>query len=337
MNYVVPEDEPIVYGEEPNATEAASENHPVTLEVTSEDPLNISQDGPIINEEPNANEVASENHPNALEVTSEDSSSTNSVLTTSRPSLVSLAAEIRVLIFRHLLLEGRPLITSRARSTFQRFPAVLRTCRSIRQEAFQVMYGENTFYLDSCHPSYSILDNRQIHDAIQNVHFNVEICFRSLYTRRSIFINMLNEFGSPTIIRGALHLVFHVRGLYHDELLRFARAGPGVYRDDPLNWYARALPRFTNFRVVRIEYKDHVTLGVREDICCILYNTHREFLTPIFGPALPLADGHSLLFCPQEYLDTTPPETDVDWMEHLDGIRLNWSQDPPTNPQEPEA
>lgn len=338
MNYIVSQDEPIINGEEPNANEAASKNHPVTPELTSDDPLHISADGPILSgEESIANKVASENQPDTLEVTSEDSSNITSVSAISRPGLVSLPAEIRVLIFRHLLLKGRPLITSQASSTYQSFPAILRTGRSIRQEAFQVMYRENTFYLDSLHPSSSILDIRQIRDAIQNVHFNVELCFQSLYTRRSIFINMINEFGSPTIIRGALHLVFHVRGLYYDELLRFARAGPGVYRDDPLNWYARALPRFTNFRVVQIEYKHYPTLGMREDICGILCNTHRKFLTPLFGPALSLADGHGLLFRPQEYLDTILPEIDVDWIEHLDGVRLNWSQDPPTNPQEPEA
>lgn len=184
------------------------------------------------------------------------------------------------------------------------------------------MYGENTFYISSMHPMFSILDNRPICDAIQNVRFDVWLTYTSLSRRRLSFINVIREFGSPTIIRGTLRIVFHMSTFY---------------RNDLLNWFTRALPRFTNFRVIRMEFVDSSTHSIGEDFCRVLCNTHGDTFAPVFGPALPFTNGHGLQFRPQEYLNTIPPEIDVDWMELLDGIRLNSSQDPPTNPEEPEA
>lgn len=283
----------------------------------------VSEDEPIVNEEgQNANEAASENRPVTLEVASEDPSNINTVSTNSRPGLLSIPPEVRVLVFRHLLLEDRPLTTSWTGAPYQPFPAILSAGRLFRREAFQVMFGENTFFISSMHPMRSILDSPQIHDAIQNVYFNVWLTYTSLSQRRLSFINVIREFGSPAITRGTLHIIFHVNGLFHDDLF---------------NWFTRALLRFSNFRVVLIEYVDSTTIGIGEDTCRALCNTHRDTYTPVFGPALSFANGHRLQFHPQEYLNTILPEIDVDWMEHLDGIRLSWSQDPPTNPQEPNA
>ena len=271
----------------------------------------VSEDEPIVAEEgQNANETASENQPVTPEVASEDPSNTNSVLTSSRPGLLSLPAEVRVLIFRQLLLEDRPLSTCWAGATYQPFPAILRVGRLFRREAFQVMYGENAFYISSLHPTWSILDSQQIHDAIQNVHFDVRFTYTLLSRRRLSFINMIREFGSPTITRGTLHIIFHVGRLFLGVML---------------NWFTRALVRFTNFRVVLLEYVDSTTVGIGEDNCRLLSNTHRDVLTPVFGPATPLPNGHGLEFRPQDYLNTILPEIDVDWMENLDGIRLSWS------------
>ncbi|MCJ1266117.1 hypothetical protein MMC22_005999 [Lobaria immixta] len=283
----------------------------------------VSQDESIVNEEEsNANETASENHPVTLEVASEDPSNSDGISTGSRPGLLSLPPEVRVLVFRHLLLEDHSLTTSWAGALYQPFPAILRTGRLIRREAFQVMYGENIFYISSMHPMFSILVNRPICDAIQNVRFDVWLTYTSLSRRRLSFINLIREFGSPTIIRGTLRIVFHISSFY---------------RNDLLNWFTRALPRFTNFRVILMEFVDSSTHSIGEDICRVLCNTHRDTFAPVFGPALPFTDGHGLQFYPQEYLNTIPPEIDVDWMELRDGIRLISSQDPPTNPEEPEA
>ena len=271
----------------------------------------VSEDEPIVKEEgQNSNEATSENHPVTLEVASEDPSNIDNVSTSSRPGLLSLPAEVRVIIFRHLLLENRPLTTCWAGAPYQPFPAILRVGRLFRREAFQVMYGENTFYISSMYPTCSILDSRQIHDVIQNVHIDVWLTYSSLSgasQRRVSFINTIREFGSPTITRGTLHIIFHVSCLYRDVLL---------------NWFTTALLRFTNFRVVLIEYVDSITVG---DTCRVLCNTHRDTCTPVFGPALSLDTGIGLEFHPQEYLNTILPEIDVDWMEYLDGIRLSWS------------
>lgn len=55
---------------------------------------------------------------------------------------------------------------------------------------------------------------------------------------------------------------------------------------------------------------------------------HQENLTPIFGPAESIADGRGLVFHPQNHLSSLPRKEAVDWMDHLDGIRLNWNEDP---------
>lgn len=54
----------------------------------------------------------------------------------SRKGLLSLPAELRLEVYRHLLVQPRPISTDYC----QPFPAILRTCAQIRSEAFQVMY-----------------------------------------------------------------------------------------------------------------------------------------------------------------------------------------------------
>ena len=69
------------------------------------------------------------------------------------PEFLSLPPEIRLQIYRYLLL-SRPWITPElpARqypypySPTRIYPNVLRTCRMIHEEAFNVLFGENVFW-----------------------------------------------------------------------------------------------------------------------------------------------------------------------------------------------
>lgn len=271
----------------------------------------------IVNEEVSSTSaVEEENHSVTNEIGPENPSTTNVTSTSLGLGLFTLPSELRVLVFRHLLLERRPLSTYWLLAAYQTSPAILHTSRQIRQEAFQVLYGENTFYIGAMHPRLSILNNPQIRDTIRNVHFDVQLNDPLPDRRRSTFINMIREFGSPAIVRNTLYLIFRVAP-YHNNLL---------------HWFGRALPGLTNFRTIQCQFLPSSVHSLAASLCPVLCNIYKRTLTPVFGPALSFSNGCGLTFHPQEYLNSLPPEVEVDWMESLDGIRLNWNQDPPLPP-----
>lgn len=209
---------------------------------------------------------------------------------------------------------NRPVSISRWMMHWEPFPAILWTCRLIHREAFEIFYGENVFNMSFTHP-YSILSNRLIHDAIRNVFFDVRLNDPSPNLRRANFINLIHEFGSPTIVGGTLHIIFRV----------------APYCNYLINWIARGVPRFTNFRTVLLEFSSSSEHSLAKSLCPEFRDRYQSTLTPIFGPALSCADRCHLEFHPRAYLKSLPPEVDIDWMDYLDGIRLNWIHDPPSN------
>ena len=239
-------------------------------------------------------------------VDTEDRSVTNEPSMSSERGLLSLPPELRVIIYRHLLVERRPLSTYWRAACYEPFPAILETCTLIRREAFQVLYGENVFFIGLKHPQISILSNRQIADTIQHVRYAVDLYGPSIpLPKRLIFLHLIHEFGSQAIIRDSLQVVFHIVGL---DL------------PTPMRLYAAGLGRFTNFRIVRFEFVEH--RGNTRGACALLAEMFELLLTPKFGPAESFANGCVLEFHPQHFLSSRSP--DVDWMEHLDGIRQDW-------------
>lgn len=297
--------EPIANEREPKTNEAVPENH----YIVNEEALNTSGAG-------------LENNPAINDVPSENSSTTISVISASkRLGLLSLPAELRVKVLRQLLFEHRPLSTYGPGADYQPFPAILNASKLIRQEAFQIMYGENFFYIGLMHPIHSILNNRRIRDTIQNVHFETRLNHTSPQVSRMNFIHVIHEFGSHAIVRGTLNIIF----------------GVGPYNNDPLfSWFVICLRRFTNFRIIQIEFVASSAHRRAEKLCPLLRDIQESHFTPVFGPARSFPNGHSLQFYPQEYLNSLPSEEDVDWIDRLDGIRLNWNQGHP-NAVEPEA
>lgn len=181
------------------------------------------------------------------------------------------------------------------------------------------MYGENTFFISFMHPRYSILKSQRISDMIQNVRISLR-----LYDRFPTFnfLHVIREFGSPAIVRATLIIVLRV-----DE-----------NQNGLLPWVVRAMPRFTNFRMVQIEFIDDSFQDNAQGVCLELCNRHRDTFTPVLGPSVSYADGRGLRFRPQDFLNSLPPAADVDWIDLLNGIRLNWNQDPSTNDKsEPSA
>ena len=272
------------------------------------------EDHPMANEEAfNADGVEPENH-SATNQVALVSPSTNLILSTSnRLGLLSVPPEVRILIYRHLLLEENTLSTYWIGS-YRPFPAILNTSRLIRREAFQVFYQENTFYIGGMHPVISILSHQQIRNTIMNVQLTIRLNDPSPDRARGNFINLIEAFGSPAIVRRTLTIIIRV----------------GPFNNHLLKWLDRGLPRFTNFRNIVFRYvadSAHLrAIGVCNKVCRI----HEIILSPVFGPGSSQGLQRHLLFHPQQYLNSLPLEVDVDWRDYLDGISLTWDQDPPS-------
>ena len=286
------------------------------IDVESEDELTFNGEQPDTSEDV-------ESHSITNEVASEDPTTASAVSTDTGLGLLSLPPEVRLMVFRQLLLEHRPLSTYWLGSVYLPFPAILNTCRLIRQEAFEVMYGENVFFIGFPHPRLTLLHHRLIVDTIQNVRLDVFFNDPWHPSRRLRFIRTIQEFGSPAIVRNTLNVIVHVGNTNPQGLLL---------------WYAGGLRRFTNFREIQIEFvPDPLRLHAVEDLCFILCGVCEDYLTPTFGPARDFADRRGVQFDPQSYLNSLPPIVYVDWMDYLDGIRLNWNSDPSTNAGETDA
>ncbi|MCJ1429217.1 hypothetical protein MMC29_007130 [Sticta canariensis] len=291
-------------------------------DVTSEDELmadekesgankEVSDDSPTANDKAlNPNGVEPENHSATNQVALVGSSTTQTLPTSNRLGFLSLPPEIRLDIYR-LLLISQFAVSTYWFGTYHPFPALLHTSRVIRREAFRVFYGENTFVIGFRHPMISLLNHRQIRDTIQFVNFAVvgSKVTSPNQTRRK-FIHVIEAFGSPAIVRHTLVLGIQVDLVFINHLLE---------------WLGRGLARFTNFRAVKL-------LFVLDDPEAELSYTScrmQEILRPRLGPASAFGPPDELLFHPRQYLSSLPPKIDVDWMYYLDGIRLTWDQDPP--------
>ena len=306
--------------EDQPVNDIGSEKGPIINESYSNEAA--TEEDTVIDKEPeNTSGAESGNNSATSEEATENPSATHATSTGSRSGLLPLPSELRVCILRHLLLADRPLATDWPSRVYNLFPAILTTCKLIRREAFQIMYGENTFYTSNVHRAPTLLSNPQIRDTIRNVHAAVRLHETAPYRRGSSFIHVIREFGSPAVIRGTLDIILRV----------------DPFQNGMLRWFVRALPCFTNFETVQIEFVDESGQGYAQQLCLQFCDRHKDTFTPVFGPALSFAEGCGLRFRPRVYLNTLPRKVDVDWVDHLDGIRLKWSQDPPTNGEGPEG
>ena len=250
-------------------------------DVTSEDELladeeesganEVSQDHPIANEEAlNPNGVEPENHSATDQVALVGSSTTKTLPPSNRLGFLSMPPEVRLEIYRLLLLSQFAMSTYWI-GTYRPFPALLHTSTEIRREAFRVFYGENTFHIGFKHPMVSILNQQQIRDTIQFVNFAVGGAKDASpnETRRG-FIDLIEAFGSPAIVRHTLLLGIHVDLIFINHLLA---------------WLTRGLARFTNFRAVKLLFTLD-DLNTFESRLSYASRRMHEILRPSLGPAL---------------------------------------------------
>lgn len=224
--------------------------------------------------------------------------------------LLDLPPELRLMVFRHLLIAPNGLWLENW-SKIPRPPVdILRTSKLIYREALDVFYGENWFW-DCCHPRLfpTLGPFPRVIDAIRNLHVNLNVWNRgSTYERREYF-NLIHHFGKSSIIRGTIVIEYGINGL----------------DTEPLKFYIRALRGFTSFRTIELHFKD--------------YDGNRFFpllawvkatLTSALGDAedfdladWTLATRAGLRFHP---IDRRTLRRGGDWADFLDGIRLEWNE-----------
>lgn len=243
--------------------------------------------------------------------------------------LLDLPSELRVMIFRHLLIDpygmnvrdlGSP--PDLKRSTTPSSLNIFRACRLIHREAFEVFYKENVFwyFLGDMHrnlDSYAL--NRipfpLIVDTIQNLDVTIYLPDR-LHRLAAIedFLKFMPHIGRPSIIRGLFKVTFTLNG--------HSPQTSSIY----LRWFVRALGRFTKFRTIELHFLNHFYNPYRKpDVISAKYS--KFALEPVLGPAFSSEEDYGLRFHPVDHLNRLGGPDDVDWADHLGGLRLEWNED----------
>lgn len=243
----------------------------------------------------------SEKELDAGETTLKTRSVANVLSTRSLLGLLDRPPEIRMMIFRHLLVYPYYLANRLWPIGPRPSVAILRTNKLIHREAFEVLYGENTFF-KRFWSSYCFQNwFPRVSDTMQNIHMEIAMCRKSSDIQK--FLTLIHYFD-PSIIRDTLVVEF---------LTEFSLVGP-------LKWFIRALGRFTNFRTILIEVRLYDPFCYHRNIFHL-----REYLKTALEPLLGYAQGCTILrFHPLDHRNFW--REDGDWADSLDGIRLNWKE-----------
>lgn len=183
---------------------------------------------------------------------------------------------------------------------------ILLTSRLIQEECLPVFYRENTFVFPSWFSRFSLLPPRHIGDMIQN--FTVDISLPPKYrdSDRERSLDIIRTVSDLAIIRGRFSVHFSLP----------LRRGRGA----PLRFYLRCLGRFTHFKVVEVDFAESRPAQTTMHCECV-----QNALQSVLGPAKPYATGYlrGLRFHPQRFLNAQPSQESVDWIDRLDGLRLD--------------
>lgn len=245
----------------------------------------------------------------ALESTASQNQPTPST-TSTRNWFLYLPPEIRLIIYSYVVRLPYPVwyslpITQR-RSQTTGIGNIIFASRVIRRESLDVFYRENTFYA----PGFPLLPSRRIADRIQNLIITESVwCFHQEI--RDTLISLIPIYTDPAIIRGTFTVNFERRFTFR------------IFR---LNYFLRALGRFTNFRTVRIYIIDDIMTHHVQSVVP-LYDHVENTLRSVLGPVEPRTPESGLTFFPQRFLNAQPRREDIDWMDRLEGIRFDWNEE----------
>ena len=209
------------------------------------------------------------------------------------------------MIFRHVLVCPWGIFLT----GWSRMPrpsvAILRTSRLIYREAFEVLYRENQFNNLWGNWHHLTTPLSQVMATIQNIRINISVNSNQRGISIGKFLEHLTHFGDPSITRGTLTVFFHF-------------GGPKIR---PLQWFIKALGRFTNFRTVEVRFASFLSLHRLLEMS--VYISHA--LQPVLGPAD--SNVEHLRFHPIAHRNRFIELDDDDWADSLDGVRLGWDED----------
>lgn len=264
--------------------------------------------------------ASSEKKPKVEKATSGDEAVEEVIATRNPTGLLDLPAELRSMIFHHLLVcPVKSRIWLMTRSSGVRRPVeILRTSKLIYREAFDVLYRENNFA--NCLLSKSNFLRRfpRVIDAIQNIYFKIDL--DPVNVPFDGFLRSMRYFGNPSIIRGTLTIDFWF-GAFHKRPLKVCMS--------PLRWFVRALARFTNFRTIELNLYDFDMVDAPERVMRVL-DSFKAGLESVLGRITESTNnrGNSLRFHPLDHRNRARGPSADDWADSLsDGIRLEWNQD----------
>lgn len=263
-------------------------------------------------DQPVANLIASEHDPDE-EATSEDEAVLEVISTRNPTGLLDLPSEVRLMIFRHLLVCPYrleiPSLTSRPRLPIE----ILSTTRLLYREAFEVFYRENRFAIGGpLFPQDYLIQFPQVVDTMQNFCFGIKL--EAEFEPDKHFLRFMHHFGNPSIIRGTLALELWLHGHVVD---------PEQALLMPPRWFLQALGRFTNFQTVEV-HTYHI--GGRDRLYEVL-DYLKTGLEPVLGDAESSSRaGNGLRFHPRDHRYRSTGPSGGDWADSLSGMRLEWNQ-----------
>ncbi|MCJ1462459.1 hypothetical protein MMC07_001061 [Pseudocyphellaria aurata] len=240
--------------------------------------------------------------PVVIAATSENEAVANVTPARAPRGLLDLPAEVRVMILRHILVS--PLSFNFNFGTWASGPQpvnILRTCRLIHREAFQILYAENHFSNCLGYSHCCLTRFPRVMRTIQNIRLDLPMFIKDQAYQK--FWILMRHFGNPRISRGTLTLGFDLDG-------------SGARR---LKWFARALGRFTNFRTIevycyhRFKYNDLILRALKY---------FRAVLEPVLGSAEDTLPDTGLRFHPVNLWNRRREQCQIDWADSLDGICL---------------
>lgn len=238
-------------------------------------------------------------------------------IASTRNWIVYLPPEVRLIIYRYVLQLPYELPYDSSLlwrdPTMQGLTGILYTSRLIQEESLDVFLRENTFYFLALFTRFTATPSARIRDTIQNITVDIRLSL-SYRGPRELFIGIIHTFGDPGIIRGRFNVRFFL--FLHGHSL------PRTH----LYFFLHGLGRFTNFRIIEIDlfYRRTPPLDA-----AMYRHSVENALQPALGLAARHADAteHDLIFFPQQFLNSRPSRENHDWIDCLDGIRLDWNGD----------
>lgn len=269
------------------------------------------------NHQPAVNLTAAENEFDVDQASTENHAVVNVVPPRSRLGLLDIPPELRCMVYRELLVRPQPIDFVHRISKPLPSVEILRTSKLIYREASYILYKENQFNVGlgfDCLLPLTLFP--RVRDTIRDFHIDIPVYFK--YQAMEKFLGLMSCFGNPSIIRGTLTISFHLHASHIH--LRASREFTSFTTSD-LNWFVRALGRFTHFETIELRFIH--TFDFPDEIFEV-FEYLKFGLNPVLGHAEDYysLEQNNLRFHPVDHCSRCREPKDSDWADLLDGLRL---------------